>query len=509
MFAPVIRLLRERDVNAFLSEAADAEGYEFVERVLDYFDASYNATGRDLERFPAEGPVVVLPARSPGLLEAALLLKALRQVRPDVRLVANARLLAIAGLRPLLVPRESVPMVLQRDEAVIASTPDDVPSDTAAAVLPLLMTRLEGAHFRGWTAFFRRDVVATLRLGEPLLRSALEHAQQRDKPHALLTQMARSGPRVVGFGADRRTPIARPEDRLQLRREIERSTMLGTTHDGKRIVLFDYVPDCAVLRELGRLREVAFRQAGEGTGKRRDNDRFDLYYRHVVVWDDADLQIVGAYRVGEAARVVDERGEQGLYTHTLFEYSPALRARFGEALELGRSFVQPRYQGLRALDLLWQGIGAYLRAHAGIRYLFGPVSISAAYPRAARMELVAFFRQHFGVVPAEATARRPFDVDVDTSSRVASVYADAPYAAGVRILKDRLATQGLSIPILYKQYSELCEPGGTRFLAFSVDPSFGHCVDGLVWVDLACLKAAKRARYLDVAPASPLLRKSA
>lgn len=423
MFAPVIHLLRERDVNVFLSESVDAEGYEFVERVLDYFDASYNAIGRDLERFPAEGPVIVLPNRSPGLLEAALILKLLRQLRPDVRLVVNDRLLAVGGLRPLLVSRESLPLVLQRQEAVIASEPADIPPVTDAIVLPLLMTRLPGAHFRGLAAFFRRDVVATIRLGEPLAPEIVERVRQRDQPRAPLTRVPRSGSHLVGDRPPRRIPIARPEDRLQLRRELERSTVLGNTHDGKRIILFDYVPDCAVLRELGRLRELAFRQVGEGTGKRRDNDGFDVYYRHVVVWDDADLQIVGAYRLGEAARIVAGRGQEGLYTHTLFEYSAALQARFAQALELGRSFVQPRYQGLRALDLLWQGIGAYLRANEGIRYLFGPVSISAAYPRAARMELIAFFGQHFRAAPEEATARRPLDLDADAWSRLARAYA--------------------------------------------------------------------------------------
>lgn len=79
----------------------------------------------------------------------------------------------------------------------------------------------------------------------------------------------------------------------------------------------------------------------------------------------------------------------------------------------------------------------------------------------------------------------------------------------MRILKERLAVQGLSIPILYKQYAELCEPGGTRFLAFNVDPSFSDCIDGLVWIDVARIKAAKRARYLDGAPAFGPLRKSA
>src|SRR5262249_10808532 len=100
-------------------------------------------------------------------------------------------------------------------------------------------------------------------------------------------------------------PIAHPEDRLALRRELQRAAFLGQAHDGKQIRLFDAQPGSAVMRELGRLREIAFRGAGEGTGRKRDVDAFDAYYRHVVVWDDADLQIVGAYRIGEVSRILE------------------------------------------------------------------------------------------------------------------------------------------------------------------------------------------------------------
>jgi hypothetical protein len=291
-------------------------------------------------------------------------------------------------------------------------------------------------------------------------------------------------------------PVARPEERLQLRRELQRAELLGETSDGKKILLFDRTPDSAVLRELGRLREVAFRQVGEGTGKRRDIDAFDAWYRHVIVWDDADLQIAGAYRIGEAAKILEARGEPGLYTHGLFSYCDALRAYFPQALELGRSFVQPRYQGMRALDYLWHGIGAYLRTRPEIRYLFGPVSLSAAYPEAARRMVVHFFRRHFGTSEEVATPRFPYVLPDAAERELAPLFPGTDYAVELRILKQKLAAMGVSVPVLYKQYSELCDEGGTRFLGFNVDPAFSYCVDGLVWVDVQKVKAAKRARYM-------------
>jgi hypothetical protein len=293
-----------------------------------------------------------------------------------------------------------------------------------------------------------------------------------------------------------RFPVAPPESRMFLRRELAAAPLLGETRDGQRILLLDAAGDSAALRELGRLREVAFRRVGEGTGKWRDIDAFDAYYRHVVLWHEAERQIAGAYRVGDAAAIVATRGERGLYTHGLFAYGDALRALFPQALELGRSFVQPRYQGLRALEHLWQGIGAYLRASPGVRYLFGPVSLSAAYPERARRMVVHFFRRHFGAGERLAWGHLPYAVPAADAAQFERLFGAADYAAGLAVLKRELAAMGVAIPVLYKQYAELCEPGGTRFLDFSLDPSFGNCVDGLVLVDLEKLKPAKRARYL-------------
>ena len=292
------------------------------------------------------------------------------------------------------------------------------------------------------------------------------------------------------------TPVAQPESRLTLRRDLLRGERLGATSGGNLVFLYDPRGDSPVLRELGRLREIAFRQVGEGTGKRRDIDRFDAYYRHVVLWDDRELQIVGAYRVGETARIVAERGHAGLYTNTLFTFDEAIGGHFAQSLELGRSFVQPRYQGLRSLDDLWQGIGAYLAHRPDVRYLFGPVSVSVAYPEWARRMLVHFYRRHFGLPERLATPRNPFVIPEAEEAALAIEIPGEDYARDFRALKARFTAGGFSVPTLYKQYAELCEPGGTRFLAFNVDPAFGNCVDGLVLVDLLRFKPAKRERYL-------------
>jgi hypothetical protein len=140
-----------------------------------------------------------------------------------------------------------------------------------------------------------------------------------------------------------------------------------------------------LLLEIGRLRELTFRQVGEGTGLQLDLDRFDAHYTHLFLWNREKLEVVGAYRLGRTDEIRSRYGVAGLYSHTLFAYSEELLNRLGPALELGRSFVRPEYQRHFApLLLLWKGIGAFVHRHPHYRMLFGPVSISRDYSRLSR-----------------------------------------------------------------------------------------------------------------------------
>ena len=475
MFEPLKKLLRENEVNAFLRDCQGIDGLEFVEQVLDHFKCSYSAIGREVDLIPSEGAVVLARAQPLGLLEACALLKLVASVRQDVRVIANDRLLPFGALRPLLVPPEAANVALQSAAALVASGRMPADLDRSARRLAVRVGGPNAALVAGLSAFLRRNATLPIRIGETAA-----------SPKA----------KVIRLRGSAEMPVAHAEDRRLVRRELRESRLLGHAADGKQLFLLDARPDSAVLRELGRLREIAFRKVGEGTGRRRDADAFDAYYRHILLWDDAELQIAGAYRVGEAGRILEERGEQGLYTNSLFSYGDPLRAILPEALELGRSFIQPRYQGLRTLDHLWAGIGAYLAARPGTRYLFGAVSMSASYPLRARSLLALFFGRYFGGAEGLAVSRQPFRVPRQEQAAFAALFDGKDYESGLRILKRELAAMRVSIPVLYRQYAELCEAGGTRFLAFNVDPAFSGCVDALVVVDLARLKPAKRERYL-------------
>src|SRR5882672_2633379 len=143
------------------------------------------------------------------------------------------------------------------------------------------------------------------------------------------------------------------------------------------------IPWC--LQEIGRLRELTFRAAGEGTGKASDIDLFDAYYLHLFVWDAQAEAIVGAYRMGLADQILARYGRRGLYTQSLFKYGSRILRMMNPAIELGRSFIRAEYQrSFAPLMLLWRGIGRYIVRVPDYAVLFGAVSISNDYDPSSR-----------------------------------------------------------------------------------------------------------------------------
>lgn len=289
-------------------------------------------------------------------------------------------------------------------------------------------------------------------------------------------------------------PVAFPEPRDKLLKELRAANLLGFTTDGKRISLLEYTTKSSVMRELGRLRELTFRAVGEGTRKNRDIDQYDKHYKHIVLWDLEQQEIVGAYRIGEAWGLPEKTRHSSLYTFELFNYYTKFEDKFPYAIELGRSFIQPKYWGKRGLDYLWMGIGAYLKNHPHVRYLFGAVSISNDLPDLAKQQIVSCYQHYYQPADAQyyASAKTPFRTD----RGLLESHRGQTFGKRLKELRAQLKRQNVALPTLYKHYSELCEPEGVKFIDFNVDPDFRFCVDGLLLVDLAFIKPQKRARYL-------------
>lgn len=536
-------LLHEREIKAFGETYPHYQDIDFVEQVLAYFTVSYSTRHNEKERIPSEGRVVIIANHPIGSLDALALIKLLSEVRRDVKVVANQMLMAISPLNNMLVPvnnmqggtpRQSFQAMqahLNADGALLIFPAGEVSRlrpqgvrDThwhsgflriarhaEAPILPVYIDARNSPVFYSVSMLYKP--LATTLLVKEMFRQRRNHLPIRIGeliPHSGYQSLSLSMKEQVKLfkhhlyrvGNDKKgilptqSAIALPEDRQVLAKAItQQCEHLGQTADGKAIYLFQHSGSSAIMREIGRLRELAFRAVGEGTNTRRDIDKYDSHYFHLILWDNTDLEIVGAYRFGDAATLADPAHPAGLYSATLFDYNDDNHTMFSKGLELGRSFVQPRYWGKRSLDYLWYGIGAFLQRYPDYRYLFGAVSISNAYPKPARDLLVAFYQAQFPARFGNAKATLPYPV----CSEKLKHFGDMPYKAAFTELKSLLANMGVNVPTLYKQYTEICEPEGVGFLDFNVDPDFADCVDGLIVVDLQLLTAKKRNRYLSQA----------
>ena len=258
------------------------------------------------------------------------------------------------------------------------------------------------------------------------------------------------------------------------------------------------------LREIGRLREIAFRAVGEGTGNEVDLDQFDAYYQHLFIWNRDRREIVGSYRLGMADMIVNAYGASGLYTHTLFRFGDEFLNAISPAIELGRSFVRPEYQrSLSGLPLLWKGISTFIARNPKYRHLFGPVSITHEYRDASRWIMLETLRKHkTSGLSNLVTPRRP----PKPPQRAEWCKPDnAPYFTDYDAmcgLVSEIEPDGKDIPVLLRQYLRL----EGEIAAFNVDPDFGSVVDGLIVIDLHKLPHRVLRRYMGVESADAYAR---
>jgi putative hemolysin len=239
---------------------------------------------------------------------------------------------------------------------------------------------------------------------------------------------------------------------------------------------------------------VTFRAVGEGTGRAVDLDDYDSYYRHLILWNKEDARIAGSYRLAWTEDVFADPGARGLYTSTLFRFSPEFFSRVGPAVELGRSFVRPEYQREHTpLFLLWRAIGLCVCQRPDAPVLFGAVSISSAICDAAR-EMIFEFLQHRRArndLSGLVKPRRPFRPRLLRKSELqllAKSFEDIEDLNGP--LRD--VDSRMSIPVLLRHYLKL----GGRVAAFNIDRKFSNALDALLVVDLRETPPRLLAKYM-------------
>jgi putative hemolysin len=264
-----------------------------------------------------------------------------------------------------------------------------------------------------------------------------------------------------------------------------------------------------LMKEIGRLREITFRMAGEGTGKACDNDRFDSHYVHLFLWDGDRHEVAGGYRLGLTDEILMRHGKRGLYSRTLFQYGCRFLDRINPAIELGRSFVSPKYQrSYQPLMLLWKGIGVFVSRNPHYRMLFGPVSITSDYHAISRDLIVAYLKRYKKRTDLArfVKARNPLREDSLGARELKLALQHLDQGTGdMKDLSEMVSEMEAGqkgIPILLKHYVNL----GGEFLGFSIDPDFRNAIDALILVDLCRTDPRLLERYMGSGPATRFLR---
>jgi putative hemolysin len=535
------KIIHEDKINDFLVENAHLMGFEFVDAILEYFNFDFTLLQNQIQNIPTHGGVIIIANHPLGALDGLMLLKIIGNIRKDVKIVANDFLTQFNQLDSLLLKVNNFNSFQTKDD--IKAIHDELKSGHAVIIFPsgeVSRARINGIKDTKWYKGFLTFAITTKspilpihikaknswlfytvsainkRISTILLSN--EMFNQRDKkvnvtigeliPYESIPKHIKKKELVLLFKKhlyglcksktilQTQKAIAHPENRQLILEELKGATVLGNTSDGKKIYLYSYEADSTILKELGRLRELSFRKVGEGVNKRRDTDKYDKYYDHIILWDEKELEIVGSYRIGNSNHIMATYGEDGFYTSTLFDFSPSFHGYLKDSIELGRSFVQPKYWGTRALDYLWYGIGAYLKNHRNIKYMFGVVSLSGTYPPIAKDLIVNYYSHYF---QDSAQLLKPLNPYVYSNNidEIHSLFGYKDRQSDFKILKLALNDVGFAVPTLFKQYSELCNDGGVKFLGFNIDNSFSNCVDGFILVDISTIKTPQKNRYIN------------
>ncbi len=239
-----------------------------------------------------------------------------------------------------------------------------------------------------------------------------------------------------------------------------------------------------LIHEIGRLREITFREVGEGTNKPLDLDKYDKYYYHLVLWDNKASKLVGAYRMGLGKDIYKKHGIHGFYIHSLFRIEPELYTMMEQTIELGRAFITKEYQQKpMPLFLLWKGILHVTLRYPKYKYLMGGVSISNQFSEFSKSLMIEFMKSHYydPYVAQYIYPKKEYKVKLKDGDK--DFVFDATEADMQKFDKiiDELEPGTLRIPVLIKKYVKQ----NARLVAFNVDPKFNNAVDGLMYIKVA------------------------
>ena len=298
-------------------------------------------------------------------------------------------------------------------------------------------------------------------------------------------------------------------DRALLKSELTPERFLRYTNNGNnQIYLVDYHNAPNTVREIGRLREMTFRSAGGGTGLSLDldeNDTHDNCYQQLITWNPEDEEIVAGYRLIKCKLAgLDEHGKINLSTAHLFNFSEKfIQDYLPSTIELGRSFVQPKYQpgidnrkGVFSLDNLWDGLGAVVMLNSDIEYLFGKVTMYPHYHREARDILLYFMHHYF---PDHDNLIRPYDylrLTYETDElNFLGMFDGLDYKEGYKLLNSKIRSFRENIPPLINTYMNLSPT--MRTFGTALNDEFGAVEETGIMITLKDIYESKKQRHLE------------
>jgi len=537
---PLSLLMALDKFDSWYESAKNQPGDDFTEQVLSYLNITFNVNEADLQHIPEDGSLIIIANQPFGGIEGLILTSIIRKVRSDLKILANHFISLIPELKDQYIfmnPFKSQRSFDQNVEpfnqalnwAKEGSALAVFPAGTTShlylrhrsitdprwrstygrliekAQVPVLPVYFSGSNSKTFQTlgmlhpflrtlrmptevFNKQDKVLNVHIGHTIAAKQFNEyedvrkklAYLRRRTYNLAHRDVACENKILVHPVEAK-PVAKAKPKKVLIEEFTSLPKEQLLHEtDKDLVVYataQQIPN--LLHEIGRLRELTFREVEEGTGNDLDLDEYDQTYIHLIAWNKNNEDIIGSYRLGLADEILKDDGP-GLYTKTLFQLKSAFLKRICPSIELGRSFVAPAYQrSFSSLFLLWRGIGEFISYRSHYRYLFGPVSISNAYSHSSQMLMLRYLKlNHHNTkfarwVKPQNPSAKPKKVLNKHSRPIGQIRELEEMISDIEL-------EPAGIPVLIRQYLKL----GAEFLAFNRDPLFSNVVDGLIVVDL-------------------------
>mgnify|MGYP003457253602 CR=1 FL=1 len=301
--------------------------------------------------------------------------------------------------------------------------------------------------------------------------------------------------------------IISPIDRNLLKAELTPERQLRMTNKSNNeiyVITAHNAPN--VMKEIGRLREIAFREAGGGTGKSMEIHEFDIInncYKQLIVWNPEAEEIIGGYRYLLGTDVeIDDKGQPILATSHMFYFSDKFMKEYLPCtIELGRSFVSLEYQSSRmgakslfALDNLWDGLGALTVIMPNVKYFFGKMTMYPSYVRKGRDMILYFLKKHFNDEDGLILPMKPLEIET-SEEELKELFCEASFKNDYRILNSEIRKMGYNIPPLVNAYMSLSPT--MKMFGTAINYGFGDVEETGILIAVDEILEEKRIRHID------------